>query len=124
MLGYLNYVKGMDNLTAVRTLRVLRPLRTINSVPGMKIIIASLLSAVSYLVDVLTLFMGLIFVYGAPSLPLPLRAHHKSHAHARLHSKKASELMPPSNPAACRDPGRAVVWWEVLPAMLSRGERC
>jgi len=64
LISYLSYIEGVSSLTAFRSLRVMRPLRTINTIPGMKIIIASLLSSLPYLADVLTLFMGLIFVYG------------------------------------------------------------
>lgn len=54
----------MSNLTGVRVLRVLRPLRTINRVPGMQVIILTLLSSFKQLIDVSVLLLFLFVIYG------------------------------------------------------------
>lgn len=64
---------GLEAVSAVRAVRVLRPLRTINRVPGMKVLVRSLLDAVPAMANVMLLcsFIFLVFgIIGAPLLPL------------------------------------------------------
>jgi len=64
VLGYIEFLPVMNSkFAAIRAVRVLRPLRSINSIPGMKILVASLLRALSMMgnVMVLTFFTFLLF---------------------------------------------------------------
>jgi voltage-gated sodium channel type XI alpha len=54
-----NTVSGSVNISGIRTLRVLRPLRTINKLPGLKLLITSVMDAIPMLLN--TLFGFLIY---------------------------------------------------------------
>ena len=51
--------------TAIRIVRILRPLRTINSMPGMAGLVATILSSLPVMVDVLILFLFVLMMFGA-----------------------------------------------------------
>eukprot|EP00760_Papus_ankaliazontas_P021273 PhM_4_TR18667/c0_g1_i1/m.19829 len=63
-LSYLNFVPGFGNYTMIRTMRVLRPLRSMNAVPGLKMIVNALFYSVRGLVHVLYLGAFIFMVYG------------------------------------------------------------
>ncbi|KAJ9470512.1 Muscle calcium channel subunit alpha-1 [Diplonema papillatum] len=60
ILGWLLFVPGIGNFSAVRVVRVLRPLRSIEGIPGLKAIVNALFLSVSGLLNV-TLLIGLFF---------------------------------------------------------------
>lgn len=70
VLGLVGLINGVSNFSVVRTVRVARPLRAIKSVPGMRVIILSLLSSIPYLIDVMGLFIFLIFIFGILAVQL------------------------------------------------------
>jgi hypothetical protein len=43
VLGLLSIIPQIPNLKSLRAARIIRPLRTINAIPGMKILVSSLL---------------------------------------------------------------------------------
>jgi hypothetical protein len=91
-------VPGSANLgflSTLRAVRVLRPLRTINRVPGMKVLVRSLLDAIPPMANV-ALLCGFIFlVFGIIGIQLFSGAlHHRCHepAHAALPLDAATRL--------------------------------
>ena len=58
--GLLGMIPGMPNVSALRTIRVLRPLRALSTLPKMRVLIASLLTSLPALGNVIIL-MGFIF---------------------------------------------------------------
>lgn len=55
---------GSINLSAIRTIRILRPLRSIKSVPGLRILVASLLDSLPYLGNVVVFLLYLLIMFG------------------------------------------------------------
>ena len=55
---------AIENVSAVRTVRVLRPLRTMSRIPGMSIIVTAMLKSIQPLGDVLKLCAVVFFVFG------------------------------------------------------------
>eukprot|EP00127_Corallochytrium_limacisporum_P001923 Clim_evm78s88 gene=Clim_evmTU78s88 len=55
LLAYVSFIPGVSNYSAVRALRVLRALRAITVLPGLKIIVNSVLASLRPLLDVLIL---------------------------------------------------------------------
>eukprot|EP00898_Chlorokybus_atmophyticus_P005124 jgi/Chlat1/5612/Chrsp369S09000 len=64
VLGLAQYLPGVGNFTALRTVRVLRPLRAINRVKGMRVLVATLLKSLPMLFDVVLLCGFVYFVFG------------------------------------------------------------
>jgi hypothetical protein len=64
MLSFLNYLPGISNFSVIRTFRAIRPLRAIKTMPGMRVIIGALISSLPFLVDVMSMFLFLITVFG------------------------------------------------------------
>ena len=61
VIGYLSIFNIGGNLSGLRTFRVLRPLKTMTTVPGMKVIVSSMLASIPALSGVL-LLAGFFFV--------------------------------------------------------------
>uniref|UniRef100_A0A7S3D7M4 Uncharacterized protein n=2 Tax=Palpitomonas bilix TaxID=652834 RepID=A0A7S3D7M4_9EUKA len=70
VVGWLTYIPGVGNFTALRTIRVLRPLRTMSRIPGMKPVISALIMAVQPLLDVLFLFLFVVLIFGIFAIQL------------------------------------------------------
>ena len=68
--SYIPYiiVNGKVNLTSLRSFRVLRPLRTISGIPGLKVIVSSLLASITMLKDTLILVGFFFLVFGIAGL--------------------------------------------------------
>ena len=58
------------SLSSLRTFRVLRPLRAVNNIPGLKLIVKSIVAAMSLLTDtiIVLIFFFLIFAIGGVNL--------------------------------------------------------
>lgn len=69
-LGYLSLIPGVSNLSALRTFRVLRPLRTLSSIPGMRIIVKSMIASIPPLGGVALLSLFLFIIFGIVGLQL------------------------------------------------------
>lgn len=63
--GYMSmFLEGSGvNLSALRSFRVVRPLRTISSVPGLRVIVSSLINALPLLRDSLLVLMFFFLVF-------------------------------------------------------------
>ena len=68
--GYLQFIPGVSNVTSIRILRVLRPLRAVNSLPGLRIMVQTLLSSLPGFIDVIILLMFLVSIYAIIGLQL------------------------------------------------------
>ncbi|KAG2440697.1 hypothetical protein HXX76_003555 [Chlamydomonas incerta] len=70
--GYLRYlpIGESGGLSGVRAMRALRPLRALNAVPGLRMLVETLLEAVPLLIDVLMLLTWVFFVFGIVALNL------------------------------------------------------
>jgi hypothetical protein len=78
IVGWLSLLPSIENISAMRSVRVLRPLRTITGVEGMRMIVGTLLQSLPMLLDVLILcaFLFLIFgIIGVQSFSGVLRQH-------------------------------------------------
>lgn len=70
-LGYIEFMPILESkFTAIRAVRVLRPLRSINSIPGMRILVASLLRALSMMGNVLVLAFFTFLLFGLMGMQL------------------------------------------------------
>jgi voltage-dependent calcium channel L type alpha-1D len=63
IFGWLGFVPGFANVSALRSLRILRPLRSINAVKEMKIFIQSLLQALPGLGNTVLFIMFMLLVF-------------------------------------------------------------
>ena len=72
--AYLSMMQNDSNgglsLSSLRAFRVLRPLRAVNNIPGLKLIVKSIVAALSLLADavIVLLFFFLIFAIGGVNL--------------------------------------------------------
>ena len=62
--GLVSFSPSASNLTGFRTMRALKPLKTINGVPGMRMLVSTLLDSIPLLIDVLVLLLWLFCVFG------------------------------------------------------------
>ena len=71
ILAYLTiFIKSLGNLSVLRTLRVLRALKTVAIVPGLKIIVDSLMASIRRLRDVIALSLFVLSVFALIGLQL------------------------------------------------------
>ena len=52
------------NVSGLRAFRALRPLRTINGVPGMRLLVNTLIESIPLMIDVMVLIVWMFFVFG------------------------------------------------------------
>ena len=55
---------GAGNMSGLRAFRAMRPLRTINGIPGMRLLVSTLIESVPLMLDVLVLIIWMFFVFG------------------------------------------------------------
>ncbi|KAL5257648.1 hypothetical protein ACHWQZ_G012539 [Mnemiopsis leidyi] len=70
LFGYLTLVEELKNLSFIKALRVLRSLRTITVVPGLRIMVNSLLKSLKNLSDVMLLTLFFLAVFAIIGLQL------------------------------------------------------
>uniref|UniRef100_A0A7S1KN52 Uncharacterized protein n=1 Tax=Percolomonas cosmopolitus TaxID=63605 RepID=A0A7S1KN52_9EUKA len=63
-MSYLQILPGINNYSALRSLRALRPLRTIHGIPGLRIIVNSLLQSIPPFINVLVLLFFSFAIFG------------------------------------------------------------
>jgi hypothetical protein len=64
VLGWLsNFLKSGD-ISAIKVIRILRPLRTINQIPNMSSLVATILNSLPIMFDVIVLFMFMLIMFG------------------------------------------------------------
>ena len=68
--GLLSEIPSIPSVSVLRTLRVLRPLRSLTILPGMKVLVASLLASIPPLMNVVVLLSFIFFVFGILGLQL------------------------------------------------------
>jgi len=70
MVGLLAFVPGaaLGNFSGLRSVRALRPLRTLNAVPGIKMLVGTIFNAAPLLRDVLLLILFLLFLFAIVAL--------------------------------------------------------
>jgi len=68
--GYIGMLPGIGNISAFRIIRVLRPLRTINRLPGLKLIVNTLLISLKSLGSVAGLLGFLMVIFAITGLQL------------------------------------------------------
>ena len=67
---YVSFIPGVDNITALRALRVLRPLKTLNVVPGLKLLVQTVLDSVSGLFSVFLLISFFLLMFSILGMQL------------------------------------------------------
>ncbi|KAA0159275.1 hypothetical protein FNF28_05910 [Cafeteria roenbergensis] len=70
MAGLLGLIPGLPNVSALRAIRVLRPLRSLTIVPGMRLLVMSLLRSIPALLEVLLLLLFAFAIFGILGLQL------------------------------------------------------
>jgi len=68
--GLLSSIPNMPKVSMLRTLRVLRPLRSLTILPGMKMLVRSLLASIPPLMNVVVLLSFIFFVFGILGLQM------------------------------------------------------
>ena len=64
LMSWVSMLPGVENFSAIRTVRVLRPLRTMSRIPGMGVIVGAMLKSVRPLSNVMLLCAVVFFVFG------------------------------------------------------------
>lgn len=64
VMSWAALIPGVDNFSAIRTVRVLRPLRTMSRIPGMGVIVGAMLKSLRPLSNVMLLCGVIFFVFG------------------------------------------------------------
>ncbi|GIL63375.1 hypothetical protein Vafri_17441, partial [Volvox africanus] len=77
--GYLRYlpIGNANGVSGVRAMRALRPLRALNAIPGLRLLVETLLEALPLLLDVIFLLAWVFFVFGIVALNLFMGKLHK-----------------------------------------------
>ena len=70
-------IPGIPNVSSLRTLRVLRPLRSLKMLPGMKVIIDSMLMAIEPLGNVVVLLIAVFVIFGILATQLFMGIQHQ-----------------------------------------------
>ena len=70
VVSLMAYIPGVSGLSVLRTFRVLRPLRALTTVPGMRVIISSLITSLHGVIFVLALSFCFFFVYAIVGVEL------------------------------------------------------
>ncbi|GLI61880.1 hypothetical protein VaNZ11_004391 [Volvox africanus] len=103
--GYLRYLPMGDvsGVSGVRAMRALRPLRALNAIPGLRLLVETLLEALPLLLDVIVLLAWIFFVFGIVALNLFMGKLHKRCSMMVDPGEGGSEglpLQPPPSPGA------------------------
>ena len=64
VVGFIALAPGTGNLSGLRTARALKPLKTIQGVPGMRMLVSTLLDSIPLLIDILILLVWLFCIFG------------------------------------------------------------
>ena len=67
VLGWISNIFRKDNITPLRIVKLLRPLRTINSMPGMSSLVATILNSAPSMLNVLFLFSFMLVLFSTIS---------------------------------------------------------
>lgn len=70
-------IPNVPNVSSLRTLRVLRPLRSLKMLPGMKVIIDSMLMAIEPLANVVVLLIAIFVIFGILMTQLFMGVQHQ-----------------------------------------------
>mmetsp|Transcript_43521 Transcript_43521/g.105631 ORF Transcript_43521/g.105631 Transcript_43521/m.105631 type:complete len:2203 (+) Transcript_43521:102-6710(+) len=88
---------GLDAVSAVRAVRLLRPLRTINRIPGMRVLVRSLLDAIPAMGSVMLLCSFIFLVFGIIGVQLfSGTLHHRCYYDDVATLAPSTLLCPPS----------------------------
>ncbi|EFJ42353.1 hypothetical protein VOLCADRAFT_67081 [Volvox carteri f. nagariensis] len=91
--GYVRYLPLPDDsgagLSGVRAMRALRPLRALSAIPGLRLLVETLLEALPLLLDVIFLLAWVFFVFGIVALNLFM---------GKLHSRCVWPALTPAEP--------------------------
>jgi hypothetical protein len=71
------FIPDVPNVSSLRTLRVLRPLRSLKMLPGMKVIIDSILMAIEPLANVVVLLIAVFVIFGILMTQLFMGVQHQ-----------------------------------------------
>eukprot|EP01048_Picozoa_sp_COSAG05_P003861 COSAG05_NODE_189_length_14633_cov_44.869134_4_plen_1996_part_00 len=64
VMSWVSMLPGVENFSAIRTVRVLRPLRTMSRVPNMGLIVGAMIKSLRPLANVLLLCIVIFFIFG------------------------------------------------------------
>ena len=70
VLGWISNIFQNENITPLRIVKLLRPLRTINSMPGMSGLVATILNSAPAMLNVLFLFVFMLILFSTISCQL------------------------------------------------------
>lgn len=64
VLGWVSLSLASGDISAIKVIRILRPLRTINQIPNMSSLVATILNSLPILFDVTVLFLFMLIMFG------------------------------------------------------------
>jgi hypothetical protein len=63
-LGWVSSIVDSGDISAIKVIRILRPLRTINQIPNMSQLVATILNSLPIMFDVMVLFIFMLIMFG------------------------------------------------------------
>lgn len=64
VLGWISLMIQRGDISAIKVIRILRPLRTINQIPNMSSLVATILNSLPIMFDVMVLFLFMLIMFG------------------------------------------------------------
>lgn len=64
VLGWISFFLESGDISAIKVIRILRPLRTINQIPNMSSLVATILNSLPIMFDVMVLFLFMLIMFG------------------------------------------------------------
>lgn len=64
VLGWISIFFDSGDISAIKVIRILRPLRTINQIPNMSSLVATILDSLPIMFDVMVLFFFMLIMFG------------------------------------------------------------
>ena len=63
-MGWVSILVKSGDISAIKVIRILRPLRTINQIPNMSSLVATILNSLPVMFDVMVLFFFMLIMFG------------------------------------------------------------
>lgn len=64
IMGWVSLLLKSGDISAIKVIRILRPLRTINQIPNMSSLVATILNSLPVMFEVMVLFLFMLIMFG------------------------------------------------------------
>ena len=64
IMGWISILVKSGDISAIKVIRILRPLRTINQIPNMSSLVATILNSLPVMFEVMVLFFFMLIMFG------------------------------------------------------------